>query len=69
VRSLLVLPRRLEQPVLFKPAQGRIDGAARKARLIDDVEPVLIAIGDGLQYANGVDAETSYGYADILHSL
>src|SRR4029453_5868815 len=43
----LVFPRRADQTVPFQTAERGIDGAARQPRLIDHVEAVVIAVGNG----------------------
>ena len=66
----LVFPRRLHEPVALEPAERGIDRAARQPGLVDDVEAVLIAVGNGLQHADGGNGRVvSWLYDEILHSL
>ena len=55
---MLVLPRRLQEPVAFEPPKRGIDGAARQLSLVDDVETILKAVGNRLQHADGGNTQS-----------
>src|SRR5580765_96329 len=52
-RDAFLLPARPDEPLGVQAAEDRVDGAARKAGGVDDVEPVVVRLHQGLEDERG----------------
>src|SRR4030095_1496748 len=53
LRHVLTLPLGRDEPLVHEPTQDRIDRAARQVGGVDDVEAVVIAARQCLEYEDG----------------
>src|SRR5205823_9016561 len=59
-RRALCFPARVNAAGMLEAAQRRVDGACRVAGHVDDLEPVPMAAGDGLQDQRGGERDSHF---------